>query len=115
MKEKASGTYSLAVLTMLTISAAILAGCSRPAPPPPAAASPAAYIANRSSRIVHRGDCKCIDKMKSSNRVPFDHLSDALAEGFRPCHYCLPPPVTVAASMMIGSEPWRSMYGRGWG
>jgi len=56
---------------------------------PRRAASASTYIANSGSRIVHRAECKQIVSMKPGHAVGFDHFADALAEGYKPCRYCL--------------------------
>jgi methylphosphotriester-DNA--protein-cysteine methyltransferase len=61
-----------------------VAGCGRSVP----AAAPA-YVAASTTRTVHRADCGFVARVKPSNRIPFDHLPDALAEGYKPCRYCL--------------------------
>jgi len=52
------------------------------------------YVANTSSRIVHRADCRWVGQMAPHNSVGFARLDNALAEGFRPCRYCLPRAAT---------------------
>jgi hypothetical protein len=50
------------------------------------------FVANRrpSSREVHREDCPWVRRMRPDNRVFYDDLARALADGFDGCHYCLP-------------------------
>ncbi|GAI95623.1 unnamed protein product, partial [marine sediment metagenome] len=52
------------------------------------------YIANRSSREVHRSDCFWVTQMKDINKVPCGGLG-GVAElikdsGYNGCFYCLP-------------------------
>jgi len=60
-------------------------------PPPASASRPAsAYVGNRSGGVVHKAACRYASQVKPAHRVAFDRLDNALAEGFRPCSYCLP-------------------------
>jgi hypothetical protein len=72
---------------MLFLSAASLPGCNRDAAKPAAPAS--AYIVARTTHTIHRADCGFITRILPANRVPFDRLADALAEGYKPCRHCL--------------------------
>jgi len=59
-------------------------------PKPPAASRPSApYVANKRSGIVHRADCPHVARMKAANRLGFQKLETAVAEGYRPCKHCL--------------------------
>ena len=77
-------------LSLAVVLAALLAGCGRPAAQRPPTTRPAsAYLANRSSGVVHKATCRYAPKILPRNRVPFGRLDNALTEGFRPCAYCL--------------------------
>jgi hypothetical protein len=51
----------------------------------------APFIANRNPkcREVHHWDCKWVDRMLARNKLPYDNLDEALADGFDGCFYCL--------------------------
>jgi len=90
---------------MIFLSAAFLPACNRDnaANDNKSENQPAAgYVANSNSRIVHRSDCKYVAKMKPDHRVPFEHLADAVAEGYRPCKSCLPAAATNSATAPTG-------------
>lgn len=46
------------------------------------------YIANKSSKKVHTPDCSYLPARK--NRIYYDDLNDALADGYEPCKKCHP-------------------------
>ncbi|NOZ22352.1 MAG: hypothetical protein GXP25_14830 [Planctomycetes bacterium] len=46
-------------------------------------------IGNKSSKVYHTRDCKCVGKMKEENKVPFASTDAARKEGYRPCKVCL--------------------------
>ena len=50
------------------------------------------FVANRRpySREVHREDCPWVRRMRPDNKVFYDDLAQALAEGYDGCHFCLP-------------------------
>jgi hypothetical protein len=75
----------------LSVLALAAAACSRSAPPaaPPGQAASSTCVANSNSRIVHRSDPKYAAAMKPDHRIAFDHLLDAVAEGYWPCKSCL--------------------------
>jgi len=77
------------------LSAGIIAGCNRS---DSATALPAAaYVGTRTTHTIHKAGCGFIGRAKPANRVPFDHLADAIAEGYRPCKHCLPAASTKPA------------------
>jgi flagellar biosynthesis protein FlhF len=65
-------------------------------PAPEAVSAPAAageggpFLANRSSDIFHRPDCRWTAMISPGNRVEFATLAAALGQRFKPCRYCLP-------------------------
>jgi len=50
--------------------------------------NPQFYIANKSSKTIHKPDCKFAKKMKNSNKVIFKNLQDALKKGYKKCRIC---------------------------
>lgn len=65
--------------------AGIIAGCNRS----PGVPGAPAYIGVRTTHTVHKAGCGHIGRASPANRVPFEHLADALAEGYKPCRACL--------------------------
>ena len=81
--------------SLLLALALVAVGCGGVSdrPPPASASRPAsasAYVGNRSGGVVHKAACRYASQVKPAHRVAFDRLDNALAEGFRPCSYCLP-------------------------
>ena len=64
------------------------ARADRQADPSPST-RPSGYLANRRWGIVHRADCPHVAWMKAANRVGFQKLEAAVAEGYRPSKHCL--------------------------
>jgi flagellar biosynthesis protein FlhF len=63
----------------------------RRAPGPPAAApAPAAFVANRSSELYHRPDCKWVRKIKRDHLLQFASAAEAESRHFQACRNCSP-------------------------
>jgi hypothetical protein len=88
------GNGNRILVVALFLLAGIVVGCSRSGPAP---APPATYAGVRTTHTVHKAGCGFIGRALPANRVPFDHLADALAEGYRPCRHCLRAAATVPA------------------
>jgi len=80
------GTGNRILFVALFLLAGVIAGCNRNGP---AAAPSAPYVGTRTTHTVHKSGCGYIGRASPANRVSFDHLADALAEGYKPCRYCL--------------------------
>jgi len=117
----------LAAVFAAVLPAVLPAGCGD-AGSPGEAAPPAGYCANRSSGVVHRADCRHVDRIKPDHRRWSDHLPDLIAEGYRPCSYCLrrargrggeanspgaadPPAADLAGEILRARLTWASPYG----
>jgi competence protein ComEC len=70
------------------------APAAKPAPAPAVKAAPpattGALVANKSSKIYHRADCKFAAKIKDSNKTSFASAAEATKAGFKPCKECKP-------------------------
>jgi flagellar biosynthesis protein FlhF len=53
------------------------------------------YLANRSSDIFHRPDCKWIRLINKENIVMFGSFAEALNNRFKPCRYCNPQHMSI--------------------
>ncbi len=53
------------------------------------------YLANRSSDIFHRPDCKWIRLINKDNIVMFGSFAEALNNRFKPCRYCNPQHMSI--------------------
>ena len=75
--------------------------------PQTAASSPApgteeTYLANKSSDIFHRTDCKWIRLINRDHIVVFRSFAEALNNRFKPCRYCNPQ--SMPLSHMLRQE-----------
>jgi flagellar biosynthesis protein FlhF len=53
------------------------------------------YLANRSSDIFHRPQCKWIRLINKDNIVMFGSFAEALNNRFKPCRYCNPQHMSI--------------------
>jgi flagellar biosynthesis protein FlhF len=58
--------------------------------PPEAAPAPAAFVANRSSELYHRPDCKWVRKIKRDHLLQFASAAEAESRHFQACRNCSP-------------------------
>ncbi len=67
---------------------------AKPAPAPAVKPAPAAatgaILANKSSKVYHRADCKAVAKMKDANKTTFASAAEAAKAGYKPCKECKP-------------------------
>ena len=73
--------------------AGVIAGCNRSGP-----ATAPSYVGTRTTHTVHKAGCGYIGRASPANHVPFEHLADALAEGYKPCRACLRAAVSQPAA-----------------
>ena len=78
------GNGNRILFVALFLLAGVVAGCSRSGP-----ATAPSYVGTRTTHTVHKAGCGYIGRASPANRVSFDHLADALAEGYKPCRACL--------------------------
>jgi hypothetical protein len=64
-------------------------------PPEPAGQ----YLANRSSDIFHRPQCKWIRLINEDNIVMFGSFAEALNNRFKPCRYCNPQHMSITGML----------------
>lgn len=79
-----------------------------PVPAAPVAQADAAdvdpgYVANRSSDVFHRTDCRWIRFINEANIVRFDTYADAVDHRFKPCRYCNPR--ATASETTLSTSP----------
>ncbi len=100
LRCKVLGHLTVSALAWATVLAVAGSGCDRsqspPAAPPGRSIEPATYVANSNSHIA---------AMKPTNRVAFDHLPDALAEGYRPRKSRLPKAAPTTAPAAQKEQP----------
>jgi flagellar biosynthesis protein FlhF len=58
--------------------------------PPAAAPAPAAFVANRSSELYHRPECKWVRKIKRDHLLQFASAAEAESRNFQACRNCSP-------------------------
>lgn len=49
-----------------------------------------AYIGSRTSKKVHRTECRWVNRISFDNRIPFKTLTEAIDRGYSPCNHCKP-------------------------
>ena len=84
------------LIIFLTACLVSTVGCNEDSPSADDRGS-TAYFASRSSNLVHRPDCSTGKSIKLADLVTYGHLTNALAEGRRPCKLCLPRATTQPA------------------
>lgn len=47
------------------------------------------YIGNKNTKELHAPTCKLAGSIKEDNRIIFDDIEEAIAQGYNGCHYCL--------------------------
>jgi hypothetical protein len=59
---------------------------------PATAATPIAggFVANKSSKVLHKADCTSVGKMQDKNKVAFASKDEAVKAGYKPCKACKP-------------------------
>ena len=69
---------------------------ARAAGMPGAAPAPAAFVANRSSELYHRPDCKWVRKIKRDHLLQFASAAEAESRNFQACRNCSPDAAGLA-------------------
>jgi micrococcal nuclease len=60
-------------------------------PPATVPTAPATiYIGNKNTKKLHYPTCSSVEDMKESNKILFNSMADALAQGYQPCQICRP-------------------------